>query len=644
MFSNLSRSVSLITLSLLISPLSPFQASARWLTEDEADIECVDAKVTCHIMKDGSWTAEDETHLRALTEAGREALALQTFTYDAARSSLNILEARVSNEGEADHVVSKEQMEDKELASDLMGLSNNRQVLVPFGHVGIGSIVHLKTRLSEKSLFKGYFAKNVTFDEVFLNQLVRNKEIHIESEIPLFYKVNDPRQVLEIRESKDEHSQKQILDIKLKKTLLEETVDESKDSYDASSLFTSVSLSTETDYSRIKKFEADLYRSVLSEQLPEKLEKIRQQASEIKDEVACMDTVVSSLITKLKYLGSWNTEMGGWAPLSLEKSMATGKVDCKGFASCFAAILNKIEGYKANISLVQRGNIYNYVNLLPSEENFNHVIVKVIAPSGKTYWVDPTNAVSMAGGIFPDIADRPVHVLDLENPTDEHIPAIDYHRAQTMAEQIITIEGRNRHVKGSYSATAEAAIPLIQGLTHRKFDPVSTIKTSFNVADPINPMGAVLKPATLSNIVEPVKIDYIFGQNHFMSRTTKGCSYPLDYNWALPYIMASQEDVGGLYVSPPSTSTTKLLFKGQSVPQAELDTLAFSIETPCLTVKRDLTNTPKGVLVMEKVETLKSTISAEERKSKEFINLQNRLREDYANVSIVFSDNPTKSL
>jgi hypothetical protein len=638
MSSILFRSVSLLTLSLLLSPLSDFQASARWLTEDEANIECIEGKTVYKIMKDGSWIKESETQLRALNEEGSEALGLQTFTYDAARSSLDILEARIKNEGEEDHIVSKEHIEDKELASDLLGLSDKHQVLVPFGHVGIGSIVYLRTRKTNKPLFENYFAAHLTFDEEFHKQLVRNKQIRIESEIPLLFEVNDPRQSLEISESTDESNQNHILNIRLKKSLLEETIDESQDSYDDFSLFTSVSLSTEKDYTRLGKLEAHLYQSVLSEQLPEKLEKIREHASRIQDEVECMDTIVTSLIRKIKYLGSWNTEMGGWAPRSLEKIMATGKGDCKEFSSCFAAILNKIEGYKAKISIVQRSPYYETINLLPSEENTNHIIVKVIGPSGHTYWVDPTNPVSMVGGIFPDIADRPVQVLNLEDPTYEHIPAIDYKRVQKIQEQFITIEGRNVQIEGTFSATGEGAMPMICSLTRCKFDPVSSIKNSFNVADPINPSAQILEPVEISYVVKPFKMAYSFGANHFMQRSTKGNSFPLASAWSSPYIMDSQENVGRLYVGhSPETMTQTLTFKGHSAPQEELDTLAFSIQTPWLNVTRELLDTDNGVVVTEKVETLKSTISPQERKSGEFINLKNKLLEYCSGVGIIFS-------
>lgn len=55
MQSNFSRSVSLLTFSLLLSPLSNFQAHARWMEEDEADIECIEGKIVYKIMRDGSW-------------------------------------------------------------------------------------------------------------------------------------------------------------------------------------------------------------------------------------------------------------------------------------------------------------------------------------------------------------------------------------------------------------------------------------------------------------------------------------------------------------------------------------------------------------------------------------------------------------
>jgi hypothetical protein len=38
--------------------------------------------------------------------------------------------------------------------------------------------------------------------------------------------------------------------------------------------------------------------------------------------------------------------------------------------------------------------------------NFNYFVVKVIAPSGKMFWVNPTDITTMLKGVSPNIADR----------------------------------------------------------------------------------------------------------------------------------------------------------------------------------------------------------------------------------------------
>lgn len=630
MLSRFSLPVFLLSLSLLLFPCSNFQANARWAKKNEANIECLNKETLYKVNKDGTWTVESTMELKVLTEAGRQDLSTQTYTYDATRATFEVLAAKTSSNGQ-DAPIPKEKIEDKPLASDPLGLRETHQILIPFERVTVGSTVYIKVRQHVfKPQFENYFAQALTFCDGYL---WTNWNMIVESELPLFLKVNDPRNNLKISESKDKS--KHIVQLTLKKQILEQLTGESEHSYGEPALYTSFSLSTEKDYERVGKLEAKFYQPVLAAPLPKELESIRSIASKIKDETDCIDTIVTHLIEKISYLGSWNIAEGHLVPRSLEAIITSGYGDCKEYSACLAAILNKL-GYQAKIAIVHRGEIYLEEDILPNHSEFNHAIVKVIAPSGKIYWIDPTNNVSMAEGIFPDIADRPVLVLDSENPTYERIPPINYQHARTIHGKNIAItdDGEVR-TEGSLCSEGEAATALTYGLNTYPASMVkdAIIKHVCEGADPIN--DSVILPERTLGKVKPLNMTFSYGVKHVLTHTNHGDAFPLKSNWHVPYIATSQKNEGALYVGHPQTIIKRTLFKNLSAK--DLDKLTFSLQTPWLNAKRELVVTEEGVVVTETIEQLKSIISAKDLKSEEYNKLKNILRKYCDGVAIIFS-------
>ncbi|MBP7729853.1 MAG: DUF3857 domain-containing protein [Alphaproteobacteria bacterium] len=631
MSARFSRSVSLLTLSLLLSLASDSQVYARWATLDEASIECLYEKISYIVKKDGSWTKESEIQWKILNESGRQALSTLTHTYDSTLSKSEILEAKTDNHGKEINVLEK--IEDKPLASDALGLKKNHQILVPFECVTVGSILHLKIKEDHfKAQMENYFSNYVEFGSEYL---YTHSNTVIESELPLFLKINDPYDSFIVTQNKDDS--KHTIEINLKKPLYQARANEPEQSYGEPATFSSVSVSTESDYDRIGKFSAKLYQPLLTELLPEVLENIRLNASKIEDEGDCIDTIVASLIEKITYLGSWNTIEGYLAPRPLETIMQSGYGDCKEYSSGLAAILNKL-GYTAKIALVDRSGVYlEKENPLPSLGQFNHAIVKAIGPSGKTYWIDPTNIVSIATGIFPDIADRPAVVLDPENPTYEHIPAIDYKRAVFNGEKIITVTNNgDAQIEGSLCLEGEAAIKLTESFSSNPFSLVkeSLIKTICGNTDPINP---VLNLSDVTSCkVKPFKATFSYGDSHLMKHTNLGPAFSLKESWHKPYVSVPQDNEGAVYIGDPGTTIRKYIFK--NVSAKFLNNLSFSIQTPWLNAKREFSVTKEGVVFTETVEQLKSIIPSKDLKSPVFDKLKKTLRKYCDKVAIVFSE------
>ncbi|MBX9622025.1 MAG: DUF3857 and transglutaminase domain-containing protein [Alphaproteobacteria bacterium] len=629
------HSILFLTLSLPVVLLPYSSVHARWATEDDADVECMSQKVLYTVKEDGSWQCKTNTYLKVLTEAGRMALSTQCFEYDATRETFKVLKATTKNSG-LKFTVSEERIEDKPLASDSLGLSKKHQILVPFEQIVVGSTLHL---ITERHHIRPDIEKHFSLDLAFNDGHWRKTtEIIIESELPLFSKINDPRDCLKVGETRD--SSKHTWRIKLKKPIFEHLVSEPENSYGDPSTFTSLSFSTEEDYQRIGKLEAALYQPTITAPLPKDLDKIRRVASEIKDEKVCIDTIVASLIDKITYLGSWDTAEGHFAPRSLEAIIRSGQGDCKEYASCLAAILNQLgKGYKARIACIYRGQGYlETVDSLPSTGNFNHAIVKVITPSGKTYWIDPTNIVTMAGGIFPDIADRPVEILDPENPTYERTPPIDYRHSIEKIDRTISIMGDGHvNVEGSRYVEGESAINFTEALNQYAHSQIKEafLRNVFRSTNPINPIVNLPTLPKISRQVSPLTTTFSYKEKDVLTRTNLGYAYFLTGNLYSSYVSSSEDNEGALYVGEPATIIVKQVFK--NVSAKNLESLAFSIQTPWVNAKRELSEGEDGIVVIETFEKLKSIISAKDLKSRKFRKLQKDLRKYGDGVAIVFS-------
>lgn len=627
------KSFSQVVCFVILSIALCLPANARWAQKGEAHTKCLHKTVVFKVNKDGTWTCETDIQLEVLTEAGRQGLSTQTVCYDATRNKFEILEASTTNNGETCSVP-QSRMEDKPLASDPMGLRQQRQILIPFERVAVGSIIHLKTKEHFfKPDFEKYFSVCLNFNNTYF---AKEANVVVESELPLFLKVNDPRDNLEIRESKDKS--KYTLHVRLKKPIFEQLVAEPDHFFGEADLFTCVFVSTESDFKRLAKMEAAFYQPTLKAALPAELEEIRKSASNIENETDCLDMIVSALINKITYLGNWNIAEGHLTPRSLETVVKSGSGDCKEYASALTAILNRLgKGYDAKIALVERGDVYLAEDTFPAyKRRFDHAIVKVIAPSGKIYWVDPTNNVSMASCIFPDIADRPALVLDPENPTYERTPPIDYQRAQTKLEQTIAVKD-NAYVEfaGSLCHEGEIAKNFTEALI---MHPHSLLKENIieklcESEDPVDPV--ITLPECKSRQVKSLITKFSFGDSQIMTRTNLGDAFPLKGNWYWPYVSTSEKHEGTLYVGHPQTIIRTRTFK--NVTAKNLTELAFSVQTPWLNAKRELVVTKDGVVVTETIEQLKSVISAKDLKSKEFAALKNTLRKYCDGVAIVFS-------
>lgn len=221
-----------------------------------------------------------------------------------------------------------------------------------------------------------------------------------------------------------------------------------------------VSLSSLSRWEDLAKKLAPGYYSVINQPLPATFTAIAESAANENTDEKKINAVTSLLNEKVQYMGDWRTVSGKYFPRDLEKIADSQVGDCKDFSASTAAILQKL-GYKVQPILVMRGTIsISNFEALPHMGNFNHVMLKVTNRSGKIYWIDPTNTVSMAQGIFPDIADRNALVLDSEEAGYIKIPAVQAENSKVISHSELTIQDNVVNERGWLTMQGESALGL----------------------------------------------------------------------------------------------------------------------------------------------------------------------------------------
>ena len=539
---NSSLTLKIITLSVLLSPTF---TQARWSTPDEADAVIDNYEGVITVKADGQSDAVMTTDITILNEQGREKHGIQRLYHNGNIEKIEILAATAVHEGKK-YTVPKSMIETKPLASPGGGFDQQYQTVISYPKVSVGTQLHLKYRLkTKKQPLPKYYSAGHNFGSGALWKMAK---ITIKSELPLFKAVNDPRQSLTITESNDKKIQ--TITLTLDKPLYEHLSNEA--SILDPELRTWAEVSTFDKFADFGNAHAENYEKVIHEPLPPLLENIKNEAEKCTNPIDQLNKVSSLLAEKVRYMGDWRTVEGRFTPHSLAEIAKSGVGDCKDFSVAMGAILLKM-GYTAHTVLVTRGEGYlPNKQALPSVSEYNHAMLKIIDKEGKVYWIDPTNLVSMADGIFPDICNRPALVLDPDKSILESIPNIKSNHAMTIHEKTLILTGSNNgafnkgdilHTEGILTFKGENAAQLT-GTTLTNSPQVigeSLIHGLSKEATPLN--HKIDLPDLSSRTVKDLKITYEFDQENTTFFTNEGKGIQLDSPWSRSYLNAAKDQI-----------------------------------------------------------------------------------------------------
>lgn len=638
------RKTNLLSLmfSLTFLILLSFPTQARWAKYEDAPAEIEFSTSDITVDKEGKSEEIVEKQIKILNETGRNIFGVERIHFNENIEKIEIIEAKTIVDGK-EFIVPKEMIETKPLASEISAFDQLFQILISYPHVGVGTKLYLKYRVKTlKQPLPNYFAIRFSYGQ---GAYWKKASLKLKSELPFHMLVNDPKGNLSVKQCKEGKYYK--LDINSKKPAYDDLMNEPSTNQVPNNQKTWVNLSTFDRFEDFSKAYAKDFGDVLSQALPPLQESIRQAAASISNPIDQINKVTSLLSEKIRYMGDWRTIEGRYAPRSLKTVAESGVGDCKDYSASTVAILNSL-GYKAQVVAVMRGMSYlPPEKSLPSFSMFNHAIVKVTTKDGKVFWIDPTNFSSMADGIFPDISERPALVLDTKEPSYEKIPSINYqHSKMDIKATMEIIENDILKTEGELKLIGESAQEFTGAALSHSLQVIEEA-TILNLCGETSPRKKkVTLPPLNSRIVKDLIISYFYEQENHLLLTNMGSGILLNFAWANSFIDTSITQEGTTFVGFPVTLSRTIAFKNVDAEQAKA--LAYELKTPWVEAKRECRVSDRGVEMIENVTILKSFITAEEVKSKQFQELRQSIKKYCSKLALIIShlpaENPKKSI
>lgn len=618
--------------------LFSYSISARWANPTDALFHYDLWRTTIKVEKDGTYTEEVEYKAKILKNSAIQYVGNFSLTYNEQSQKVKVLSAKTITNGE-EFPVDKKFIEDKPLASSAKGFDQTRQILIIFPQVQVGSDIYIRYRRHHKIVpFKNTFSDAI----VFWHEYYKNMNLTIRSALPLHYEVNNPGNFLKSSyQIKKGNKRPYIFKMRLKRPLFKKIVDE-RYLFVNQDLLPWVRVTTEKKWSKMFKHLASEYKKRIEEPLPDLHQNILKSAQQIKtgpeDQ---MDSVISALIEKIRYMGDWRPINGGYIPRSLSVIAKTGFGDCKDFSVSLAAILRKL-GFKAQVAAVYRTPLHHKAAefKLPNIYAFNHAIVRAEI-KGKVFWLDPTNFMTYARGIFRDIADRPAVILQHPKPKLQRIPKIYSSGAKYILTQDFEITKKNLvKMKGSAHFKGRSAIPFTGMSLNSSKQSIDYMFINQAVGD-ISLLkkwkvgGYDLKSRIVKDFA--VNISYTIekdNSDYFGNKTQLGPALHLGRIGALDRLnIRSQGRVSDLFLGPPQ----KIVYISKLNNIKPLGKLKFNcnLKSKWLDIKRSI-ESYKPLIVKDTYNFKSSFIPPQELKKPQFLKLQKGLQSCFKQFFIIY--------
>jgi len=613
----------IISILLLLTSIN---AEAKWANLADASTETQLYNTELKVNKDGTSEEIIERKIKILNERGRKNIASYRMYYNGDSSKIKILEAYTTYQG-IKYPVDMKKIEDKPLASNSEGFDQQRQIFLSFLKAEIGAEIYLKhSEKTMKTVLPGLFRNGISFN----GGCYKHAHLKITSQLPLYPEVNDPNKALNIKQ--ENRNGLHHLDMNLTKPICEEVVDGSEIGSINDNKYTWMLVSSLDSWKDFAKQTAVRYEKVINQPLPELFSPILEAAKLEKDEISQLNLITSMINDKVRYMGNWVSIDGAYYPRDLSLIAKLQEADCKEFSSLTASILRKL-GYKAQVALVTRGE--GEMSFVRKYPQLNHAFLKVTNKSGKVYWLDPTNIVSMAQGVFPDVANKMSLVLDLNEPSYERSTNIDStHSSITFKDHLDITGGKVIH-SGQLSLTGESSLMLT---AQELFNTKETIQDLIfhSLSNDNLPKANKLEmslPDLHSRIVKDLNVTFKYSKDNELLKTNIGYALKLPASWSNEILNYVPNQLSDIYIGPKRTSRKSMIINNIKI--SKIENLNYQIDTPWISVKRYCSINGNNSEIKDTIVIKKDFITSEELSSAEYNRLKNGIEKSIKDVAVV---------
>lgn len=612
--------VSVFFASLLCSV--PVKAKLAGVADLPSIVELDKTEVT--VEKDGRYRMTRETILRVVNDQGRESQSVQTLTFNSRAQTFRVIEAATLNgpEGKvAKTPVPKSDIEIKEIGEMSQAFDSIKQVALSYPAVQVGSRIKLKYEIYNKEIaLKDFFSLGFGIAGEYIERF----QFRVSSKLPLSLAIHDPLKQLASK-GVVKNGNAYVLEVTSTSPISTVTVQE-ENPFLRPDRVPSVSISTLPDWSAYAKEMIPVHEKLLSASLPPLLLEIKKKAEQEKTSLDKIQRVAASLAQEFRYFGDWRRRNGGYIPRSLNEIAVSRYGDCKDLSLAATAIFRAL-GFKSDLAWVYRGDLAPAENSykIPVDSSFNHAISR-LEVDGNIYWIDATNPVAYAKGVFPDIAGRPAFVLDSAKPRLDRTPELkpdgslyksklDY---EFQPDETVKVSGQA--IVGGRAAIALTARAFYAPVEQVNYDLIRALSSGQKISDSF--VGDFDRG---SRIVQDTTIPVRFTLAETGLRTTAGLGFPLFRDETAGRILVETKDrVSDVYLDSPGSSDTQIeILNVKRIGNKSLDC---DLKSEWADFLRTVKGSKAGVEVRDTITVKKSTIPYEELEKPAFQQFQEKLR------------------
>ena len=633
-FSKLVAPVLFLTFAATL--VAPTSANAKLAGVGDVPSLLESDSTEIEIDADGRSVMTRDSVIRIVNDQGREAQSLQTLSFNSRAQKFQILVAETLN-GPPNKLVRtpvpKRDIEIKEVGEMTQAFDSVKQAALSFPKVQAGSRIHLRYRIQNIEIAqKGFWSSAFQIG----GDTIESFELKIRSKLPLYFKVDDPKDRFASEKKVSGGVSTLIIH---SKTPLYTGVTQEENPFTQPERTPSISISSLPDWNNYAKSMPAVHEAILKKPLLPILEEIKKHALEKEQTIDRIQSVAASVAQNFRYFGDWRRRDGGFIPRSLETISETRYGDCKDLATIVTAVYRSL-GYKADVAWIFRGEMAPPAKMyvLPVDTAFNHAISRIEA-DGKVYWVDATNPVAYARGVYADIADRPAYILSVDGAKLDRTPALK--PEDSTFESHLAYEFQKNDslkVKGDLKLGGRAAI----GLTTRAFyspveavnyDVIRTIANGGQVSDSV--VGDFERG---SRIVNDVTIPVQFTLAESGLRTSAGLGYPLFRDDSIGKVLVDTKDrVSDIYIETPNkTRTTIDLLNVKRIGRTSLDC---KLSSDFMDLSRKVLDIKNGVSIVDEITVKKSSLPISIANDASFQKFQIEARSCFTRAAVIVDKN-----